>query len=40
MNDTRLDGRPREDRLDRAGEAGQPVDTADQDVLHAALLEL
>jgi hypothetical protein len=33
------DGR-REDRLDRLGEPGQPVDTADQDVGDAALLEL
>ena len=40
VHDARLHGRLREDRLDRVGEPGEPVDTRDQDVLHAALLEI
>src|ERR1035441_3700562 len=40
MDDARLHGRLGEDRLDRVREAGQPVNTRDQDVLNAALLEI
>ena len=40
VHDARLHRGLREDRLDRLGEALQPVDAADQDVLDAALLEL
>ena len=40
MNHARLDDGLGEDRLDRLGEALQPVDAADQDVPHAALLEI
>jgi hypothetical protein len=38
MHDACLDGRFGEDRLDRLREAFEPVDAADQDVPHAALL--
>ena len=40
MNDAGLHGRAGEDRLDRLRKALEPVHAADQDVLHAALLEL
>jgi len=40
MDDARLHDRLGEDRLDRLREPFEPVDAADQDVLHAALLEL
>jgi hypothetical protein len=40
VDDARLHDRLGEDRLDRLGESLQAVDAADQDVLHAALLEL
>ena len=40
MHDAGLDGRLGEDRLDRLGEALQPVDAADQDVPDAALLQI
>jgi hypothetical protein len=35
-----LDCRGGEDRLDRLGESLEPVDAADQDVSHAALLQI
>ncbi len=40
MHDAGLDGRLGEDRLDRLGEPGQPVDAADQDVPQAAGLQI
>jgi len=40
MNDARLHGRLREDRLDRLREPGEAVDARDQDVPHAAGLEV
>src|SRR3954453_17956884 len=40
LHDAGLDGGGGEDRLDRLREALEPVDAADQDVAHAALLEL
>ena len=40
VHDAGLDGGLGEDRLDRLGEALEPVDAADQDVLDAALLEV
>jgi hypothetical protein len=40
VDDACLDGRAREDRLDRVGETLQAVDATDEDVADAALLEL
>jgi hypothetical protein len=40
MHDARLHRGSREDRLDRVGKAGQPVDAADQDVADAAGLQI
>ena len=40
VDEARLHPGLREDGLDRLGEAGEPVDAADEHVAHAALLEL